>query len=80
MQNVLDTRAIGKPNQFSGDPKDWAGWEFQFLSYLNLISPRMAKLCQEAQALPNQLSFEDMDIEVEGMAQQLFHILVMLCQ
>ena len=60
--------------------KDWAGWEFAFLSYLNLISPRMATLCQEAQALPNQLTFEDMDAEVEGLAQQLFHILVMMMQ
>ena len=80
MSSVVDTRSIGKPKDFSGEPKDWPGWEFAFLSYLNLVSPRMATLCQEAQALPNLLTFEDMDQEVEGMAQQLFHILVMMCQ
>ena len=76
--NLLDTRTLAKPQNFSGEEKDWPGWQFSFLSYVALLSPRMAELIAEAGRLAVPIGLSDMDEESSLLANQLFHILVML--
>ena len=35
---VLDTRQIGKPNQFSGEKARMEDWKFQVFNYVALVS------------------------------------------
>ena len=37
---VVDTRVIGKPDQFDGDPMKYADWWFQLRSYLGAVDQR----------------------------------------
>ena len=38
-ESLVDTRTIGKPQNFSGEHKDWAEWSFQFSAYMGAASP-----------------------------------------
>ena len=37
---VAETRVIGKPDQFDGDPMKYAGWSFKLRSYFGAVDPR----------------------------------------
>ena len=37
---VVDTRVIGKPDQFDGDPMKYADWSFKLRSYLGAVDQR----------------------------------------
>ena len=80
MANLLDTRSLTKPDPFSGEEKDFPGWDFTFRSYLNLLSPRMETLLNQAMVLPDPPDTMDMDEDTVQLSAQLFHLLVMLCK
>ena len=48
------------------------------MSYLTLLNPRFIELLAVAENLAVPIGLTDMDEEATGLAQQLFHILVML--
>ena len=37
--DVLDRRALGKPNVFSGKETEWSDWKFVFMSWLAMLDP-----------------------------------------
>ena len=38
---LIDTRALAKPTDFSGQDGDWTAWKFGFISYVGLISSNL---------------------------------------
>jgi len=76
---VLDTRSLTKISHFSGEEKDWPGWDFTFRSYLGLLNPRIKELLGHAVQLEEPPDFDEMGEANQQLANQLFHLLVMLC-
>ena len=37
---VVDTRMIGRPDQFDGDPMKYVNWSFKLRSYLGAVDQR----------------------------------------
>ena len=37
MADVVDTRAIGKCDNFQGDDSSWSGWRFRFEAWIGLL-------------------------------------------
>ena len=43
---VVDTRTLGRPEQFAGDPAKWRDFKLIFGAYCGAVSPRLAELME----------------------------------
>ena len=50
--SVIDTKGLSRVHEFSGKEEDFPKWNFWFLSYAALISPRMKQLMLWCDAQP----------------------------
>lgn len=78
MTPMVDTRTLGKPDVFKGDPKDYADWSFVLKAYVSCINPQYVEFVKRIETshvpLPNRLLS---DAE-KALSAQLYYILVML--
>ena len=81
--SVIDTRGLSKVHEFSGKEEDFPKWNFWFLSYAALISPRMKQLMLWCDAQPECPKKADMvaygDPDISRLSETLYHVLVQLC-
>ena len=47
---VIDTRVLGKPESFSGEPGTWRDWSTVFRAYASACDPRMQQAMERAEA------------------------------
>ena len=61
--DVVDTRALGKPNVFSGRREEWSEWSFVFKAYVAAINGSFPGLLERAQAMA-ATPVDDVDLDI----------------
>ena len=46
---MIDTRVLGKPSDFSGEPGTWRDWSTIFRAYSSACDPRLSSLMERAE-------------------------------
>ena len=74
---VVDTRVIGRPDKFDGDPMKYAGWLFKLRSYLGAVDQRyqLEPTTTEAPSTPRLNA--TLSSEASCLGTQTYYILVM---
>ena len=67
---VVDTRVVGKPDQFDGDPMKYTDWSFKLRSNLGAVDQRYRS--SSTPRLKATLGSEE-----SALSTQMYHILVM---
>ena len=75
---VLDTRAITKPREFTGNDQDWVPWQFTFRSYVGLLSSHIEEAMDIAEVHNEPFDMNAFSPEAAAMSRQLYHLLVTL--
>ena len=73
---VVDTRVIGKPDQFDGDPMKYANWSFKLRSYLGAVDPRYQQESTTTETSSTPRLNATLGSE-ESALSQMYYILVM---
>ena len=74
----MDTRQLGKPEVFQGDPEAFEDWSFIFEAYMCCVDRRFAAVFERIRFSDvSQLNLRLNPVEVE-MSTQLYYTLVML--
>ena len=77
-QQLVDTRQLGKPEAFKGDPEAFEDWSFIFEAYMCCVDRRFAAVFERIRFSDvSQLNLRLNPVEVE-MSTQLYYTLVML--
>ena len=77
-QQLVDTRQLGKPEVFKGDPEAFEDWSFIFEAYMCCVDRRFAAVFERIRFSDvSQLNLRLNPVEVE-MSTQLYYTLVML--
>ena len=71
---VVDTRVIGKPDQFDGDPMKYADWSFKLRSYLGAVDQQYQ---QELTTTSTPRLNATLGSEESALSTQMYYILVM---
>ena len=75
---TIDTRQIGKPDQFQSDPAEYSDWSFVFKAYMSCISTNYIGLFERIEAsripMPNRL----LDANDKALSSQLYYFLAIL--
>ena len=74
---VVDTRLIGKPDQFDGDPMKYADWSFKVRSYLGAVDQRYQQELTTTEASSTPRLNATLDSEGSALSTQMYYILVM---
>ena len=77
---LVDTRGLGKPEVFKGDPATFNDWVFILRSYMGAMDRRYQALLQKAESSEIQLWNRLLTEEEQGLSTQLYYVLVMLCR
>ena len=91
LPSLVDTKAIGKPQTFSGDvdvnvqPEGmpWSQWSFVFWSYLGAFDPTATRLLRQVETnVEDPVVVDNTSMtEVERrLSIQLFHVLALTCR
>ena len=59
--SLIDTRGIGKPDQFSGSENEWTSWRFRFETWISSQIPEAAMLMQWAESQDDTISKSDLE-------------------
>ena len=78
----MDTRLIGRPKSFSGQPEEWQSWSIVMRAYAGAISARLLEMMQlvEAQRPEEMVESAMESVEDKQMDNQLYFILAMLLE
>lgn len=79
MDQLLDTRSLAKPREFTGTDTDWPAWAFQFRAYVGLLSRQLHEQMEQSERLDVDPSYHEMDGDAQSRARVLYHLLVLLC-
>ena len=74
---VVDTRVIGKPDQFDGDPMKYADWSFKLRSYLGAVDQRYQQELTTTEASSTPRLHATLSREESALSTQMYYILVM---
>ena len=74
---VVDTRVIGKPHQFDGDPMKYADWSFKLRSYLGAVDQRYQEELTKTEASSTPRLNANLGSEESALSAQMCYILVM---
>ena len=74
---VVDTWAIGKPDQFDGDPMKYADWLFKLRSYLGAVDQRYQEELTKTEASSTPRLNANLRSEESALSMQMYYILVM---
>ena len=80
-ESLVDTRTIGKPQNFSGQHKDWPEWNFQFSAYMGAANPDAVDAMKWAATQEAEIA--EKDVEDQGFKKhnrQLYLSLALLCR
>ena len=76
--SLVDTRLLGKPENFSGDPQKYPGWSFKLKAYLGAIDVRYQALMAHVEQSSGPLLNVGLSPEEAQLSTQLYYVLVML--
>ena len=74
---VVDTRVIGKPDQFDGDPMKYADWSFKLRSYLGAVDQRYQEELMKTESSSTPRLNSNLGSEESALSTQMYDILVM---
>ena len=74
---VVETRVIGKPHQFDGDPMKYAEWSFKLRSYLGAVDQRYQQELTTAVTSSTPRLNATLGSEESALSTQMYCILVM---
>ena len=74
---VDDKRAIGKPDQFDGDPMKYADWSFKLRSYLGAVDQRYQEEMRKTESSSTPRLNANLGSEESALSTQMYYILVM---
>ena len=81
LAGVVDTRVIGKTDQFDRDPMKYADWSFKLRSYLGAVDQRYQQEYQQelpkTEASPTPRLNATLGSEESAFSTQMYYILVM---
>ena len=76
---VIDTRTLGKPKTFTGQPAEWTTWQFTFKAFACATHARMRDVFELATRKGSDLVINsDMTVELQSSSTQLYYMLVMM--
>ena len=73
----VDTRVIGKPDQFDGDPMKYADWWFKLRSYLEAVDQRYQMELTKTEASSAPRLNANLRSEESALSTQMYYILLM---
>ena len=74
---VVDTPVIGKPDQFDGDPMEYADWSFKLRSYLGAVDQRYQQELTTTETSSTPRLNATLGSEESSLSTQMYCILVM---
>ena len=74
---VVDTRVIGKPDQFDGNPMKYAGWSFTLRSYLGAVDQRYQQELTTTETSSTPRLNATLGSDEIALSTQMYYILVM---
>ena len=77
-QSVVDTRVLGKPETFKGEPSKYRDWIFILKSYLGAIDSRFPELLEKVEGSDVAMYNATLTQDEVDLSSQLYYILVML--
>ena len=76
---VIDTRTLGKPKTFTGQPSEWTTWQFTFKAFACATHSRMRDVFELATRKGSDpVVNSDMTAELQSLSTQLYHMLLMM--
>ena len=76
---VIDTRTLGKPKTFTGQPAAWTTWQFTFKAFACATHARMRDVFESATRKGSDpVINSDMKVELQSLSTQLYYMLVMM--
>ena len=76
---LVDTRLIGKPQSYDGDPTKLADWSLVMKSYMSALNPAYQDVFLNIEASQVPMRNANLDPENSALSTQLYYVLVMLC-
>ena len=76
---VIDTRTLGKPKTFTGQPSEWTTWQFTIKALACATHARMRDVFELATRKGSDpVINSDMTVELQSLSTQLYYMLVMM--
>ena len=76
---VIDTRTLGKPKTFTGQPAEWTTWQFTFKAFACATHARMRDVFELATRKGSDpVINSDTTVELQSLSTQLYYMLVMM--
>ena len=75
---IVDTRTLGKPEVFKGDPTEFPDWCFIFRSYMSCVNVEFNDLMDRAERSQMPLPNRALSESERALSGQLYFVLVML--
>ena len=76
---VIDTRTLGKPKTFTGQPAEWTTWQFAFKAFACATHARMRDVFElTTRKGSDPVINSDMTVELQSLSTQLYYMLVMM--
>ena len=75
---TIDTRQLGKPEQFKGDSNQYADWSFVFKAYISCISHKYLDLFERLEQSRMPVLNRSLNDADKALSAQLYFVLVML--
>ena len=73
---LVDTKAIGKPQRFSGKPEHWDEWSWKFESYCSLLG--MEEIMRTAGDHDAVIDMSTLRPDVQALIKTLYHLMAQL--
>ena len=78
---AIDTRALGRPEQFSGEEQRWTEWRTVFRAFCSVLNGRLGELMDAIEdGRSRGLTRTGLVGEDGALAAQLYYLLVLLCR
>ena len=75
---VVDTRVIGKPDQFDGDPMKYTDWTFKLRSYFVAVDQRYQQELTTTETSSTPRLNATLSSEESALSAQMYYILEMI--
>ena len=73
---VIDTRTLGKPKTFAGQPAAWTTWQFTFKAFASATHARMRDVFESATRKGSDpVINSDMTVKLQSLSTQLYYML-----
>ena len=76
--SVIDTRTLGKPETFKGDPNEYADWSFVLKAYVACVNHKFVDLVKRVEESRVPMLNYALSEGDRALSTQLYYILVML--